>query len=56
MAKSQRASPVEPTTVYKNRQEKGSQKRTATGMPVHSFTTLINDLGTLTLNQASITG
>ena len=56
MAKSQRASPVEPATVSKSAKKKAAKKRTATGMPVHSFTTLINDLGTLTLNQASITG
>ena len=56
LAKTQRASPVEPATISKTAKKKAARKRTATGMPVHSFTTLINDLETLTLNQASITG
>ena len=33
-----------------------AKKRTTTGMPAHNFTTLISDLGTLTLNQASLAG
>ena len=33
-----------------------ADKRTPDGMPVHSFTTLLADIGTLTLNHASLPG
>ena len=53
-ARAQRASPVKPAKVSKTAKKKAAQKRTPTGIPIHSFTTLINNLGTLTLNHASL--
>ncbi len=35
---------------------KADTKRTPDGLPVHSFTTLLFDLGTLTLNHVSLPG
>ena len=35
---------------------KADTKRIPDGLPVHSFTTLLSDLGTLTLNHASLPG
>ncbi|MCY4463263.1 MAG: hypothetical protein OXC26_23110 [Albidovulum sp.] len=35
---------------------KADTKRTPDGLPVHSFTTLLSDLGTLTLNHVSLPG
>ena len=52
----QRSSPLEPAKVSKSAKKTAAKKRTPTDLPTHSFTTLINDLGALTLNQAFITG
>ena len=38
------------------REGKAADKRTPDGLPVHSLTTLLADLGTLTLNHASLPG
>ena len=50
-ARQRRDSPVEPAQVSERTQAKVASKRTAAGHPVHSFATLLADLGTLTLNE-----
>ena len=47
-ARAQRSSPVEPARA------KAADKRTPDGLPVHSLTTLLADLATLTLNEATV--
>ncbi len=46
-----RTSVVAPVKVSKSAQLKARRKRNADDLPVHSFRTLINDLGTITKNQ-----
>ena len=53
-ARAGRASPVAQAEVSGSAKAKADTKTTPDGMPVHSFTTLLADLGTLTLNQASL--
>ena len=53
-ARAQRGSPVEPAEVSDRAKGKADTKRTRDGLPVHSFSTLLADLGTLTLNHASL--
>ncbi len=55
-ARAQRSSPVEKAEVSESAKAKADTKRTPDGLPVHSFTTLLSDLGTLTLNHASLPG
>ena len=55
-ARAQRNSPVEKAEVSKSAKAKADTKRTPDGLPVHSFTTLLSDLGTLMLNHASLPG
>ena len=55
-ARAQRNSPVEKAEVSESAKAKADTKRTPDGLPVHSFTTLLSDLGTLTLNHASLPG
>ena len=55
-ARAQRSSPVEPAKVSESAKAKADTKLTPDGLPVHSFTTLLSDLGTLTLNHASLPG
>ena len=55
-ARAQRSSPVEKAEVSESAKAKADTKRTPDGLPVHSFTTLLSDLATLTLNHASIPG
>ena len=55
-ARAQRTSPVEPAEVSDGAKGKADTKRTPDGLPVHSFSTLLADLGTLTLNHASLPG
>ncbi len=55
-ARAQRSSPVEKAEVSESARAKADTKRTPDGLPVHSFTTLLSDLATLTLNHASIPG
>ncbi len=55
-ARARRSSPVEPAKVSDSAKAKADTKRTSDGLPVHSFTTLLSDLGTLTLNYASLPG
>ncbi len=43
---------MEPAGVSERAKAKASDKRTPDGLPVHSFATLLADLGTLTLNEA----
>lgn len=55
-ARAQRSSPVKLAKVSNTAKKKAAKNRTPPEIPVHSFTTLINNLGTLTLNQASLPG
>ena len=47
----QRTSPVEKAKVSERARKKAGSKQTEDGYPVHSFPTLLADLGTLTLNE-----
>jgi len=49
-----RASPVEPAQVSSSTKAKAGTKRTPDGSPVHSMTTLLADLATLTLNTVTL--
>ena len=53
-ARAQRNSPVEKAEVSESARTKADTKRTPDGLPVHSFTTLLSDLATLTLNEATV--
>ena len=53
-ARALRKSPVEKAQVSARTKAKAARKRTAEGLPVHSFRTLLADLGTLTLNQVTL--
>ncbi len=53
-ARAQRNSPVEPARVSERAEAKAATKRTPDGLPVHSLRTLLADLGTLTLNEATV--
>ncbi len=55
-ARARRSSPVEPARVSERAKAKASDKRTPDGLPVHSFRTLLADLGTLTLNEVTLPG
>ena len=50
-AEAARTSVVAPAQVSPRAQDKARRKRTATGWPVHSFRTLLNDLATLARNR-----
>ena len=49
-----RQSPVEKAQVSASTKAKAASKQTPEGLPVHSFQTLLADLGTLTLNQVTL--
>jgi hypothetical protein len=49
-----RASPVAPATVSAAAKAKAASRKTADGQPVHSFRTLLQDLGTLTRNTVRL--
>ena len=51
-----RATPVEKAEVSESAKDKAASKQTPDGLPVHSFATLLANLGTLTLNDVSIPG
>ena len=53
-ARAQRSSPVEPARVSES--AKANTGRTPDGLPVHSLTTLLSDLATLTLNGVTLPG
>ena len=53
-ARARRSSPVEPARVSERAKAKAADKRTPDGLPVHSLTTLLADLATLTLNEATV--
>ena len=55
-ARAQRSSPVEKAEVSESAKAKADTKRTPDGLPVHSFTTLLADLATLTLNEVTLPG
>ena len=55
-ARAARSTPVEKAEVSGSARAKASSKLTRDGMPVHSFATLMADLGTLTLNDVSLPG
>ncbi|MCY4243234.1 MAG: hypothetical protein OXD36_16015 [Rhodobacter sp.] len=52
--RAQRNSPVEPARVSESARAKAADRRTPDGLPVHSLTTLLADLATLTLNEATV--
>lgn len=47
---------MEPAEFSDRAKGKADTRRTPDGLPVHSFPTLLADLGTLTLNHASLPG
>ena len=53
-ALAQRDSPVEPAQVSPAAEAKAASKRTAEGLPVQSLRTLLQHLGTLTLNYVTL--
>ena len=50
-AEAARASPVAPAQVSESAKRKARSQRTAAGLPVHSFRTLLADLATVAKNQ-----
>ena len=50
----QRSSVVQPAQRSPAAQRKAASKRTADDLPVHSFRSLISDLGTLTVNSMQL--
>ena len=55
-ARAQRPSPVAKAEVSPGAKLKAATRRTADGLPVHSFATLLDDLSTLTLNTVKVSG
>ena len=55
-ARAQRPSPVAKAEVSPGAKLKAATRRTADGLPVHSFATLLDDLSTLTLNTVKVAG
>ena len=53
-ARALRQSPVEQAQVSASTKAKAAGKQTPEGLPVHSFQTLLADLGTLTLNEVTL--
>ena len=53
-ARVQRSSPVEKAEVSGSAKAKADAKRTPDGLTVRSFTTLLSDLATPTLNEATV--
>ena len=53
-AEARRASVVGPAQRSQAAEQKAQRKKTADGLPVHSFRTLLKDLGTLTLNTLAV--
>ncbi len=53
-AQARRKSPVAPARISESAKAKADTKLTSDGLPVHSFTTLLADLATLTLNEVAI--
>jgi hypothetical protein len=55
-ARKGRSSPVAPAKVSAAAKAKAASRRTAYGLPVHSFPTLLQDLATLTRNTVRMGG
>ena len=55
-AKGKRSSPVERAEVSESAKRKYRTKKTEEGFSVHSFSTLMEDLGTLSLNEVTLPG
>ena len=55
-ARAQRSSPMEKAEVSESARAKAETRRSPDGLPVHSFTTLLSDLATLTLNEVTLPG
>ena len=53
-ARAQRNSSVEKAEVSDSAKAKAGTKRTPDGLPVHGFTTLLSDLATLMLQEATV--
>ncbi|MDE0696897.1 MAG: hypothetical protein OXH76_13815 [Boseongicola sp.] len=47
---------MEPARVSERAKAEAADKRTPDGLPVHSLTTLLADLATLTLNEVTLPG
>ena len=55
-AKRKRGTPVERVEVSDSAKRKSDTKKTREGFCVHSFRTLMEDLGTLSLNEVTLPG
>ena len=53
-ARAQRTSPVQPARTSERARRKSATRRTAEGLPVHSLSTLLDDLATLALNTVHL--
>ena len=53
-ARAQRASPVQPARTSEQARRKCATRSTAEGLPVHSLSTLLDDLATLALNTVHL--
>lgn len=53
-ARAKRRSPIEPAQVSDSARAKADAKRTPDGLTVHSMTTLLADLATLTVNEVTL--
>ncbi len=56
VARAQRTSPMAKADVSDAAKRKARRKITATGQPVHSLRTLLDDLATLTRNEVTLPG
>ncbi len=53
-ARARRNSPMEPASISARAKAKAADKRTPHALPVHSLSTLLADMATLTLNEATV--
>ena len=54
VARAQRNSPIEPAEASPSAKARASTRKTPDGLPVHSLSTLLAELATLTRNQVSL--
>ena len=55
-ATAQRTTPVQKAEVSERAKRKAATKTTETGLPAHSLRTMLQDLGNLTCNEATLPG
>ena len=53
-AQKEKGSPMAKSVVSPSAKKKADSKKTAEGLPVHSFQTLVDDLATLVLNTVQL--